>query len=71
MKFGQLIEYSMRNILLEKSYTKYGEETSPRPSSRKSTLKKNSIQFDFFIYPRRGLPKYIGTKNLTTCFYLT
>ena len=28
MKFGQLIEYNMRNIVLEKSYTKYGGETS-------------------------------------------
>ena len=27
MKFGQLIEYKMRNIFLEKSYTKYGRET--------------------------------------------
>ena len=27
MKFGQLIEYKMRNIFLEKSYTKYGGET--------------------------------------------
>ena len=27
MKFGQLIEYNMRNIFLEKSYTKCGEET--------------------------------------------
>ena len=26
MKFGQLIEYNMRKIFLEKSYTKYGEE---------------------------------------------
>ena len=31
MKFGQLIEYSMRNIFLEKSYTKRGGEASPRP----------------------------------------
>ena len=31
MKFGQLKEYKMRNIFLEKSYTKYGEETSPNP----------------------------------------
>ena len=31
MKFGQLIEYSIRNIFLEKSYTKYGGEASPRP----------------------------------------
>ena len=31
MKLGQLIEYNMRNIFLEKSYTKCGGETSPRP----------------------------------------
>ena len=28
MKFGQLIECNMRNIFLEKSYAKYGGETS-------------------------------------------
>ena len=27
MKFGQLIEYNMRNIFIEKSYTKCGGET--------------------------------------------
>ena len=31
MKFGQLIEYDMRNILLEKSYTKSDGEIIPRP----------------------------------------
>ena len=30
MKFGQLIEYNLRNIFLEKSCTKCGGETSPR-----------------------------------------
>ena len=30
MKFGQLIEYDMTNIFLEKSYTKFGGETIPR-----------------------------------------
>ena len=29
MKFGQLLEYNMTNIFLEKSYTKCGGETSP------------------------------------------
>ena len=29
MKFGQLIECNMRNIFLEKSYTKYRGETIP------------------------------------------
>ena len=30
MEFGQLIEYNMRNIFLEKSYAKFGSETIPR-----------------------------------------
>ena len=38
MKFGQLIEYNLRNIFLEKSFTKYGVKTSPRPFSKKSKL---------------------------------
>ena len=38
MKLGQLIEYSMRNIFLEKSYTNCDEETIPRPFSKKSKL---------------------------------
>ena len=29
MKFRQLIEHNMRNIFLEKSYTKCGGETIP------------------------------------------
>ena len=31
MKFGQLIEYSMRNIFLEKLYTKFVEKLVPDP----------------------------------------
>ena len=38
MKSGQLIEYNIRNIILEKSYTKYGGETSPIPFSGKLKL---------------------------------
>ena len=38
MKFDQLIECNMRNILLEKSYTKCGEEISPRPFFEKLKL---------------------------------
>ena len=30
MKFGQLIECHMKNIFLEKYYTKFDGETSPR-----------------------------------------
>ena len=38
MKFDQLIDYNMRNIFLEKSYTKCDGETSPRPFSEKLKL---------------------------------
>ena len=38
VKFDQLIEYSMRNIFLEKSNTKCGKETIPRYFSKKSTF---------------------------------
>ena len=31
MKFSQLKKYNTRNIILEKSYTKCGGETSARP----------------------------------------
>ena len=31
MKFGQLLEYNMRHIIIEKSYTKYACQTIPRP----------------------------------------
>ena len=34
-KFGQLIEYNMKNIFVEKSYKKYGGKTIPRPFSMK------------------------------------
>ena len=43
MDFGQLIEYKMRNIFFEKSYTKWDEENIPRPFSKKSNL---SISLD-------------------------
>ena len=42
-KFRQLIEYNMINIFLEKSYTKFGGEASPRPFCKKSKL---SISLD-------------------------
>ena len=38
MKFDQLIEYNMKDVFLEKSYTKCGGETIPRPFSKKSKL---------------------------------
>ena len=38
MKFGQLIEHNVRNIFLEKSYTKFDGETIPRSFSKKLKL---------------------------------
>ena len=35
MKLGWLIEYNVRNIFLEKSYTKCGEQTIPRLFTKK------------------------------------
>ena len=39
IKFGQLIEYEMKNIFLEESYRKCGGEASSRPFYKKSKLK--------------------------------
>ena len=50
MKFGQLIEYNMRNIFLEKSYTKCGGETIPRPFSKKSKLSISLDQYSKVLY---------------------
>ena len=43
MKFGQLVEYNMKNIFVEKSYTKCAGETIHRPLSKKS---KRRISLD-------------------------
>ena len=37
-KFDQLIEYNIRHIFLEKSYTKYIQRTSPTPFYKKSNF---------------------------------
>ena len=43
MRFGQLIEYNLENILHEKPYTKYGGESSLIPFSGKLKI---SISFE-------------------------
>ena len=45
MKFGQLIEYNMWNMFVEKSYTKYARETIPRPLSKGSKLSISPNQY--------------------------
>ena len=54
MKFGQLIECNMRNIFLQKSYTKCGGETSSRPISEKLKLsisldQKSKVLYSSFL----------------------
>ena len=74
MIFGQLIEHSMsmRNMFLEKSYTKCGGETSLETSSKNQNwayLSVNSLKFCFVfvVRPSWGLSKYVETKVWTTC----
>ena len=67
MKCGQFIVYNMRKIFLQKSFTKYGGETSPRlfqiPSLKFYTV-------CFYWMSSWGLLKYIETKVQSTCFDL-
>ena len=38
IKFGKLIEYNIRTIFPEKSFSKFGGETIRRPFSKKSKI---------------------------------
>ena len=50
MKLEQLTECNLRNIILEKSYTKHGGQTSPRPFSGKLKLSIISGPFRLKFY---------------------
>ena len=50
MNFGQLIQYNLTNIFLEKSYTKCGGESIPRPIIKKSKLSIPLDQCSKVIY---------------------
>ena len=49
-KFGQLIEYNMRSLFLENSFTKFGGESIPRPFSKISKLRKSQGQWSKSLY---------------------
>ena len=49
IKSGQLIKYNITNIFLEKSYTKCGGRTIPRPFWRKTLFFLYSINWPNFI----------------------
>ena len=77
VKFCLLIEYSMRNIFLEKSYIKCDGEAICKLFQKKKKswayLWMNSLKIYevcFYWMPSWGLSKYIETKLQTTCFYL-
>ena len=50
MKPDQLIEYNLRNIFIEKSYTKCGGETIPIPFYKKSKLSISLDQYSKVLY---------------------
>ena len=52
MKFGQLIEYNMRNFILEKSYSKYGGGNSPIKIKHISGSKSKVLYNLFLLYPK-------------------
>ena len=69
LKLGQLIEYNINHIFLEKSSTKCGVENIPRPFSTKSTLSiyldqwsKVFVQFVFIACQVAGCQNIIETK---------
>ena len=71
IKFGQLIQYNMWNIFIEKSFTEYGRKSVTTPSSNKLNLWSNILQLCtvcFCCTPSWRLSKYIETKLQTTCF---
>ena len=76
MKFGQLIEYSMRNTFLKNHTQNVMEKLFPDPFMKIQNwayLWINSLKFYtvcLYYMPSYGLSKYIQTKPQTTCFYL-
>ena len=64
MKFGQLMKYNMRNIFLEKSYTKCGEAASLRPFYKKSKFNMYLDQQSEMVY--NFVFWYVRVEVLTT-----
>ena len=65
IKIGQLVEYNMRKIFLEKSYTKRGGEASPRSFYKKLKL---SISQDHLSEMLRSISKWRSIKTLKLRF---
>ena len=75
MKFGQLIEYNIRDIFLEESFTKCGGETIPRLLSKKSKLgisldQLSEVLWNLFLsYPKSKAMEISDQMSLTGCLY--
>ena len=76
LKFGQLIEYNMRNIFLKCHARNVVEKVIPDSFLKNQNWayylwinSLNSMPFVFIVWQSRGLPKHVETKVLTTCFY--
>ena len=72
MKFGQLVEFKMRNIFLKKPYIKnMVEKLVLDPFIKKKIKIEHTSRLPvwnvFIVCPSRGLPKHVKTKVLTTC----
>ena len=74
MKFGQLIEYNMRNIFLEKSYTKLGGKLFPDPvlkNQKWAYLYINTLKFYivcFYHMPSWGLQNVLKPSSTPLAF---
>ena len=71
MKFGQSIEYNMRNIFLEKSYTEYVGESSPRCFSEKLRLSISLDQYCKVFYSLFLLYAKLRTIEIYVISYYT
>ena len=76
MKTGQLLEYNLWNIFLEKSYSKCGGETIPRLFSTKSKLNieyisgsvvQSFVQFIFIVWQVENYPNIL---KLSYCYLM-
>ena len=72
MKFGQLMEYDIINIFLEKSFKESNGETIPTSFSKKTKLsisldQSSKVLYSLVLYVKLSV---VETKLQTSCIYL-
>ena len=75
MKFGQFMESNMRNVFLEKTYTKRGEEASSITFYKNSKwnislFQQSEMLYSLFLFYTQVEVYQNVLKVLTTCFDL-